>query len=71
MAFMVHLKSVSHLRVRSDRIAKVTFRGRMTCWSWFGSGLERLWFREKVGRAHSGTKTRKINKVVFLKKILF
>lgn len=32
MAFMVHLKTVSHLRGRCDRIAKVTFRGRMTCW---------------------------------------
>ncbi|XP_029705528.1 otoferlin isoform X1 [Takifugu rubripes] len=27
MAFMVHLKTVSHLRGRCDRIAKVTFRG--------------------------------------------
>ncbi|CAG03623.1 unnamed protein product [Tetraodon nigroviridis] len=32
MAFMVHLKTVSHLRGRCDRIAKVTFRGRKTCW---------------------------------------
>lgn len=28
MALLVHLKTVSELRGRSDRIAKVTFRGR-------------------------------------------
>lgn len=29
LAFMVHLKRVDHLRGKGDRIAKVTFRGRM------------------------------------------
>lgn len=30
LAFMVHLKRVDHLRGKGDRIAKVTFRGRMS-----------------------------------------
>lgn len=31
MALVVHLKTVAHLRGKGDRIAKVTFRGRIRC----------------------------------------
>lgn len=32
MALLVHLKTVSELRGKGDRIAKVTFRGRDPAW---------------------------------------
>lgn len=54
MALLVHLKTVSELRGRGDRIAKVTFRGREAPVSGgLGSGLAGMGQGGRVDRKSS------------------
>ena len=51
MALLVHLKTVSELRGRGDRIAKVTFRGRGAS----VLGGPQLWWGGWMGKVLAGS----------------
>lgn len=63
MALLVHLKTVSELRGRGDRIAKVTFRGReapvsggLLALGWQGWGRAGGW----MGKVRAGVGARRL-----------